>query len=127
MAPGHRLHQKLQCLGQPRLGGVRPRAPGTRGTHPVRGRGTGLKLADALADGVPARPRRPRHRRDPTVPQGTGLGRQRQPALPLIQVRQHRPQLLRQGLLIDPCDSHATSVRTTQHLRLVNLVTDPNP
>ena len=106
-----RLHQRQQRRHQV------PIALGGRLTPPARppdppGRQrilTGLELSHTPTHGGRADPRRGRDRTHPAMAQQAGLGRQRQPLLTLVQMRQQHLEPCRKLTSNHIADAHSTS------------------
>src|SRR6185437_14911688 len=67
-----------------------------------------LQLENALADSALAHPGQPGDCPDPAVSQQPGLGRQQQPPLPLVQMRQQHLELQRQLIASLGQDRHTS-------------------
>ena len=93
-----RLHQGQQRREQPRIHVGHALAPPARPARPAQRPGARVQLIHAQRHRGLADSGGPGHQPDPAMPQRTGLSTHQQPPLPLIQMREDRPELRRQNL-----------------------------
>jgi hypothetical protein len=103
-----RLDQGQQHRAQPRIQVSGPLAPAAGPPCPAQRLSPGVQLINAQGHRGLADPGRPGHQTDPAMPQRPRLGAHQQPPLPLIQMREDRPELRRQHLLGDHHGAHTT-------------------
>jgi hypothetical protein len=123
IAPGVRLHPRIQGLQQLRVGpGQRPTAA-TATTRTPRSRVLAhLQLVHPRGHRHPRYPSSPGHQRNSAMPQRPRLSRQQQATPALVRMRQDRPELRRRHPLIDlPDHGHTRSTTKPSPYVKVNL------
>jgi hypothetical protein len=104
------LHQFQQRLTHTRIGLGHPLTPTTGTASPAQWLAALLQIRHALGDRRRTHPSRPRDQLDPAMAQRSSFSTQQQAPLPLVQMRQHRSELARQGLLKLHRKGHGTSM-----------------
>jgi hypothetical protein len=109
------LHQRVQRLGDPRLGHLHRRTSRPRPTDTVRDLRPGLHLPPAPPHHVQRRPRRPRDRGRAPMTQDLRERTPGQPPLPLVQMRRHQLEELA-DIILGHHESHTGNL-TGHHAR----------
>ncbi len=106
--PLHRLHQRQQRQAQPRIQLGGPLAPPARPPRPAQRLSPRVQLIHSQRHRGLADPGSPGHQPDPAMAQRPGLRSHQEPPLPLIQMREDRPELRRQHLPGNLHHAHTT-------------------